>query len=91
MPTAQDLIAAVRNDVLSAAARLPPMMMDGGPFGLFFLVFVNRYRVEIFRFEHLIAFKTANVVDAIAPVQKFSSLVLTAWHSEIFPILVSSA
>jgi len=34
--------------------------------------------------------KAAKIIDAIAPVQEFCSLVLTTWHSEIFLILVSS-
>jgi hypothetical protein len=55
---------------------------------LFFLFFVSRNRFQIFRFEDLPAIHASHVVDAVSPVQKFGSLVLTSLHSEITTILV---
>ena len=53
---------------------------------LFLLVFfVNRHRIEIFRLVYLAAIEAADVVDAIAPIQKFGSIVLTTLHREINP------
>jgi hypothetical protein len=66
-------------------------MVRLSPFRLrLFILIVNWNRIQVFRFKHLIAIKAADVIDAVAPVKKFGSLVLTTWHSEIFPILVST-
>jgi hypothetical protein len=54
---------------------------------LFLFFFVNRNRIQILRLEDLVAIQAADVVHTIAPVEKFSSLVLTSLHSEISPIL----
>jgi hypothetical protein len=54
---------------------------------LLVFVFVDRNRVQIFRFEDLATVQTADIVDAIPAVEKLGSLVLTSLHSEIKPIL----
>ena len=56
-------------------------------FGLFFFVLVNRNRIQVFGLKNLAAIETSNVIDAIATVEEFGSLVLTSLHSEIKPIL----
>ncbi|HEX4808814.1 MAG TPA: hypothetical protein VH325_07790 [Bryobacteraceae bacterium] len=53
-----------------------------------FLVVVNRNRIQIFGLENLTAVKTADVIYAIASIEKLSSLVLATLHCEITPILV---
>ncbi len=53
----------------------------------FFFVVVDWNRIEILRLENLIAVKASNIVDTVATVEKFGSLVLTSLHSEITPIL----
>ena len=55
--------------------------------GLLFFFFVNRNRIQIFCFKNLAAIEAANIIDAVAPIQKLGSLVLTTLHSEITPIL----
>jgi hypothetical protein len=55
--------------------------------GFFFLVFVNRNRFQILCLKNLIAIKASNILDAIPTVEELGSLVLTALHSEITPIL----
>lgn len=61
------------------------------PSTLIFVFFVvNRNRIQIFCLKHLTAVKAPDVVYSVPPVKEFGSLVLTAWHSEIFLILVSS-
>lgn len=47
-------------------------------------VFVNWNRIQILGFKNLAAIKASDVVHPIAPVKEFGSLVLTAWHSEIY-------
>ncbi len=54
---------------------------------LFFVFFINGNRIEVFCLKHLSAIEASDVVDAITPVKKFGSLVLTTLHSEITPIL----
>jgi hypothetical protein len=54
---------------------------------LFFVFFVNRNRIQILGFEDLTTVQTSDVIDAVPPVQKFGSLVLTTLHSEITTIL----
>jgi len=58
---------------------------------LFFVFFVygNRVQVfiQIFCLEDLPAVQASDVLDAVPPVQKLGSLVLTTLHSEITPIL----
>jgi hypothetical protein len=56
---------------------------------IFFFV-VNWNRIQVFCFKDLIAIKATYVIHAVSPVKEFGSLVLTTWHSEIFPILVST-
>jgi hypothetical protein len=56
--------------------------------GFLFLVFlVNRNRIQILCLQYLAAIEAAYVVDAIATVEEFGSLVLTTLHSETTPIL----
>ena len=59
-------------------------MVRNLPFGWLVFVFVYRNRIQILCFKNLVAIKAADVIHPIAPVQKFGSLVLTAWHSEIY-------
>ncbi len=71
--------------------RLAPVMVRLSPLGLrLFILIVNWNRVQVLCFKYLIAIEAADVIDAVAPVKEFGSLVLTTWHSEIFPILVST-
>ncbi len=55
--------------------------------GLFVFFFVNWNRVQVFGFEYLTAVQATHVVDAVPPVEKLGSLVLTTLHSEVTPIL----
>jgi hypothetical protein len=71
--------------------RLPPMMVRLSPLGLRLFIFVvNWNRIQVLCFKYLIAIETADIIDAVSPVKEFGSLVLTTWHSEIFPILIST-
>ena len=56
-------------------------------FVFFVFFFVNGNRVQVFGFEYLTAVQTAHIVDAVPPVKKLGSLVLTTLHSEVTPIL----
>jgi hypothetical protein len=63
-------------------------MQRSTPFSrLFFFVVVNRNCIQIFCFENLTAIQASEIIYAIAPVQELGSLVLTALHSEVTPIL----
>jgi hypothetical protein len=55
--------------------------------GFLFLVVVNRNRFQVLRLKDLIAIKASKVIDTVPAVEEFGSLVLTALHSEIKPIL----
>jgi hypothetical protein len=66
-------------------------MMWLSPLGLGLLIlFINRNRIQVLRFEHLVAIEATDVINAVSFVKEFGSLVLTVWHSEIFLILVST-
>jgi hypothetical protein len=54
------------------------------PLRFFVIVLINWNRIQILCFKYLVAIEAADVIHPIAPVQKFGSLVLTAWHSEIY-------
>jgi hypothetical protein len=68
---------------LEAGPYLAAVVM-GLPLGRFVFVLVNWNRIQILCFKNLVAIKAADVIHPIAPVEKFGSLVLTAWHSEIY-------
>ena len=48
---------------------------------LFFVFFVNRNGIQILGFEDLTAVPASDVINTLAPVQKFGLLVLTTLHS----------
>jgi hypothetical protein len=52
---------------------------------LFFVV--DRSRVEIFSLEDLVAVETPDVVDPVAAIEQFGSLVLASLHNEVRLIL----
>jgi hypothetical protein len=76
----QDLTRGNRIQKRAASAALLWLL-------LFFLFVVDRNRIQVLCFENLPAIPAAKIIDTIAPVQKFGSLVLTTLHSEITPIL----
>jgi len=54
---------------------------------LFFILVINRNRIQILRFKHLAAIQASKIVHPVSSVKEFGSLVLTTLHSEITPIL----
>ena len=54
------------------------------PLGWFVFVVVNWNRIQILCFKNLVAIKTSEVIHPVAQVKEFGSLVLAAWHSEIY-------
>ena len=57
------------------------MLLPVRLFGFFFLVVVNGNGLKVFLFKNLIAIQAADIVYAIATVEKFDSLVLATLHS----------
>lgn len=52
-----------------------------------FLVLVKGNRLQILCFENLTTIEAPDVIDAVPPIEELGSLVLTALHSEVTPIL----
>jgi hypothetical protein len=48
--------------------------------GLLFFVLVNRNRIQVLCLKHLTTVKTPDIINAVAAVEKFGSLVLTTLH-----------
>jgi hypothetical protein len=52
---------------------------------LFFVV--NRNRIQVFSLKDLVAIETPEVIDPVAAIEQFGSLVLTSLHNEVKLIL----
>ena len=79
-PNVKDLM---RNDSWRTQSRGRKRRLSAFSRLVFLFFFVNGNRIEVLRFENLSAIKATDVIDAIAAVKEFGSLVLTGLHSEI--------